>query len=286
MRHVEFNPERLTLPENWLEKVRALKLRIEEELNPKLRGKLINDNGDLWKEVKPELAKLFNFKCWYTESPQQGTDVDVDHYRPKKRVQETESTDTPHPGYWWLAFKLENYRYSCIVANRRRKDTESGVVGGKVDHFPLINEAQRARTPLCDLDAEQPVLLDPTKASDVALITFKNDGEAMPSRPEHMQRQHFRASESIKYYNLNHSDFVRCRIELRDEMDELIKGAKRYFNKLESGDADNDLAYEQSISKLRKMRSIKSPFSSFCLAYLDQFRHKEDYEGMLDGVFL
>lgn len=286
MRHVEFDPAKLTLPANWAQRVLALKKKIDLETDVEKRGKLIDANSDLWKEVKLELAKLFNFKCWYTESPQQGTDVDVDHYRPKKRVQETYKSENPHTGYWWLAFELKNYRYSCIVANRRRKDVESGQTGGKSDHFPLVNEENRAYTPTCDLEDEQPVLLDPIKFADVALITFKEDGEAMPSRPDRMQRQHHRAMESIKYYSLNHSDFVRCRLELRDEIEELTHNAKRFFNKLETGDADNDLAYEQAIKKLHKMRDIGAPFSSFCVAYLDKFRHNPDYEGVLDGIFL
>jgi len=63
-------------------------------------------------------------------------------------------------------------------------------------------------------------------------------------------------------------------------------GTLRYFNKLETGDADNDLAYEEAICRLRKMRSKEAPFSSFCVAYLDSFRHKPEYDGVLDAVYL
>ncbi|ECD4439582.1 hypothetical protein CU840_01280 [Salmonella enterica] len=287
MRHLDIDFNRLTLPDGWREKAQVLLNSLIVAENAKQRSDIINKNQEHWKAVKPMLASLFNYKCWYTEAPQQGTDVDVDHFRPKKRVQETLSTTTPHDGYWWLAFCLENYRLSCIVANRRRADVETGVTGGKADHFPLCDESMRAKTPDCDLEEEQPLLLDPLKATDVQLLQFKPDGEAMPRFPKEKHARKFRrADQSILFYSLNHSDFVRCRIELRDQIDRDVKSAKRYFNKLEASDADNDLAYEQTICRLRKMRSKEAPFSSFCIAYLDGFRHKPEFDGVLDAVYL
>jgi hypothetical protein len=287
MRHLEIEFSHLQLPDDWHVKSQALTDAMLAEPNANKRAKIIEKNQAHWKSIKPALAKLFNHKCWYTEAPQQGTDVDVDHFRPKKRVQETLSTSAPHDGYWWLAFRIDNYRFSCIVANRRRTDVETGAPGGKADHFPLCDEKKRAKTPTCDMEEEQPVLLDPLKATDVQLLQFKQDGEAMPRfSVEKSPRKFMRADMSIAYYNLNHSDFVRCRIELRDIIDKEIKAASRYYNKLETGDADNDLAYEEAIRKLRKMRSKDAPFSSFCVAYLDQYRHKIEYDGVLDGVYI
>ncbi|AYH07327.1 MULTISPECIES: hypothetical protein [Pectobacterium] len=287
MRHLDIDFNQLTLPDGWQEKARILSDSLLAAKNAEQRSEIIEKNQAHWKSVKPLLASLFNYKCWYTEAPQQGTDVDVDHFRPKKRVQETLSTTTPHEGYWWLAFCLQNYRFSCIVANRRRTDVGTGVTGGKADHFPLCDESVRANTPDCDLEEEQPILLDPLKATDVHLLQFKSDGEAMPRFSEEKHARKFmRADKSILFYSLNHSDFVRCRVELRDQIEKDVKSAKRYFNKLETGDADNDLAYEQAICRLRKMRGKEAPFSSFCIAFLDEFRHKPEYDGVLDAVYL
>ncbi|MEN4880440.1 hypothetical protein ABEI17_06900 [Pantoea agglomerans] len=287
MRHLDIDFNNLTLPDGWLKKAQELSASLLAAQDMKQRSDIIDKNQDHWKAVKPLLASLFNYKCWYTEAPQQGTDVDVDHFRPKKRVQETLSTATPHEGYWWLTFSLQNYRLSCIVANRRRTDVETGVTGGKADHFPLCEVNRRAISPTCDLDEEQPVLLDPLRATDIHLLQFKADGEAMPRFSEDKHARKFlRADQSILFYNLNHSDFVRCRIVLRDQIDKDVNAAKRYFNKLETGDADNDLAFEEAICRLRKMRSKEAPFSSFCLAYLDEFRHKPEYEGVLDAVYI
>lgn len=282
MRYVDYNRNSLALPVGWEAKVQSLEAQLLAETDAKKRAELIDKNADAWKEIKQELAKLFNFKCWYTESPQQGTDVDVDHYRPKKRVAEVSDKDKPHPGYWWLAFKLENYRYSCIVANRRRRDVETDKIGGKADHFPILNEQNRAWTPTCDCNEEQPTLLDPCKLTDVALITFKEDGEAMARYNSQTNPRLFqRADVSIDYYHLNHTDFVNARIKLRDEMDDLIRDSDRYYKKLETGDATHAHAYETTITTLRKMCNQSAPYSSFCMAYLDKYRHKD----FLVGVF-
>ena len=144
MRLIRYNPAALHLRADWAQDADDVRQQLNVEADPKKRSEIIEANKELWAEVKAELAKLSNDKCWYTESKQQGTDTDVDHFRPKKRVAEVKDKDNPHPGYWWLAFDLANYRFSCIYANRRRRDIESGDVGGKADHFPLVDEGKRA----------------------------------------------------------------------------------------------------------------------------------------------
>ena len=283
MRYVPYDHSKLTLPAGWAASVATLEARIAAEPDVGEKLKLINANAAFWKALKGELAKLFHFKCWYTEAPQAGTDVDVDHYRPKGRVAELIAAVHTHPGYWWLAFKPMNYRYSCIVANRRRCDVETGHVGGKADHFPIADEARRAWSPGDAYDDEQPDLLDPCKSSDVALLTFKEDGEAMPrfSAATH-PRLYRRAYTSINYYNLNHTDFVRARLDLREDIERHIGSARNYFRHLEKGDAVNDYAYEEAITALRKMRQPPQPYSSFCTIILDNYK----YDDELAGVFL
>ena len=126
------------------------------------------------------------------------------------------------------------------------------------------------------------ILLDPCKIADVALITFREDGQAMPRYSSNDKKRLFkRADISIEYYNLNQSDFVRARIELRKKMDGLVRDADRYYKKLETGDATNDYAYETTLKALRKMRDKFAPYSSFCMTYLDNHKHEE----FMIGVF-
>ena len=277
MRCVDYRPDDIAMPEEVVE----LRHRLSVAEHQQVRKALIDDNSHIWANAKPALRKAFFGKCWYTESPQEGTDVDVDHYRPKKRVAMANKGQEIHPGYWWLAFSPENFRYSCIVANRRRRDVQTGIVGGKADYFPLWNEKKRALAPEDDISEEEPLLLDPCKPGDVGLITYRDDGEAMPRISENESKKAFkRAAVSINLYHLNHTDFVKARVRLREKLVELVREAKRAFDKLDSGDAFHATTYENAISELRQMRKEDAPYSGFCVAYLDRVRHKPFLAGV------
>ncbi len=113
------------------------------ENDPAQRATLIDRYRGRWTALRTEYAAFTYDKCWYVECKNPGTDDDMDHFRPKLRVQE----DPTHPGYYWFAFDWTNLRLSCHRANRLRINPEDGETGGKGDHFPLIDPAQRAQTP-------------------------------------------------------------------------------------------------------------------------------------------
>ena len=115
-------------------------------------------------EVKMALERLFYDKCAYCESKITATaDWDVEHFRPKGRVAERED----HPGYYWLTYDWENLFPSCQHCNQRRRDrprwgdSSESVSGGKVDQFPLFDEATRAMSPFDDVREEDTLLIDP-----------------------------------------------------------------------------------------------------------------------------
>lgn len=279
MIQIEFDPASLELPDGWADKAAALLDQLLVEKDAVKRSRIIEKN-EIWGELRPLLKTLSNGKCWYTESPQQGTDVDVDHYRPKRRVAELMDGINPHPGYWWLAFEPSNYRFSCIVANRRRRDIETGRIGGKADSFPIQNEVSRATTPDANYAAEKPLLIDPCKPGDPPLIAFKEDGEAMPRFNASETYKHAKANKSIDLYSINHSDFVKARMQLLAEIQKWLNDARRYYLRLENGDADHEAGYTRAIAALTKMRSRAAPYSAFCAAMIDRHRHEEFMFGL------
>lgn len=93
------------------------------------------------------------------------------------------------------------------------------------------------------------------------------------------QKAYLRAHKSIEYYHLNHTDFVKARIVLRDKIKKLIREAEKAFAKLDSGDAFHADSYENAIKNLREMREIGSPYSSFCIAHLDRFKQQKFLAG-------
>lgn len=277
MRRINYDPTKINYPADWKGRATDLLNQLSNAEDGVARHKILTDpKNRIWSELKVELRDLSNGKCWYTEAKQLGTDVDVDHYRPKGRVAELVAADPAHPGYWWLAYEPENYRYSCIVANRRRHDIDTGRTGGKADHFPIQHEADRAYASTADYGAEKPLLIDPCKPYEPELITFKDDGEAMPRFPADPAYKHVKAAKSIELYSINHSDFVSARLDLRDRINDLKKDAKRFYSKLETGDAVHESAYSQAIAELAKLRSASEPFSAFCAALIEPSSH-EDY---------
>ncbi len=278
MRFIDISPDELQIPDDWKAKAEQLTKDLINEADPTKRKELIDNNAHVWGEIKPLLEKLSDGKCWYTEAKQEGTDTDVDHYRPKKKVSEE---DDNNEGYWWLSFEARNYRLSCIVANRRRKDKETGITGGKGSHFPLCVPENRATTPNCDLDGELPELLDPCDEVDVALLTFAENGEALPRHSsDSSSRFNQRASKSIELYNLNYHDFKNARIGLRDRLKELRTDAAKNYKKLAAGDAAHKEAYRQTIRDLKKYLKPEQPYSSFCKTYLENYRHEEHLLGV------
>jgi len=275
MRWVEYDATKIVYPDTWEVRAEEYFKELKAAKTDKDRKKILNDTKKrIWSELKLELRKLSHGKCWYTEALQAGTDVDVDHYRPKGRVAELLGASPPHEGYWWLAYDPANYRFSCIVANRRRHDVEAGRTGGKADHFPIQHETDRAYD--ADHASEKPLLIDPCVAHEADLITFKADGEAMPRFSVKHVYKHEKAEKSIEYYSINHTDFVTARLELRDRIKKLKKDAKRFFSKLETGDADHENGYASAIAELARLRSAAEPFSSFCAAMIDP-SPKDDY---------
>ncbi len=113
------------------------------------KGHEISAIGNKWSDLKPEFVEKFGDKCWYTETPRIGTDNHVDHFRPKGRAKKkngetasriVDGVTEQHSGYWWMAYEISNYRYSCIYANRITGE------GGKGEYFPLEEDGSRAWT--------------------------------------------------------------------------------------------------------------------------------------------
>lgn len=126
--------------------------------------KLKHDDTD----VKQALQDIYKGKCAYCERFA-GTDLEVEHYRPKNSVS---LEDLPKKskagdyGYYWLRVEWSNLLYACHECNK---------VGAKGTRFPLEDTKNRIKIPqfdsktglptnthITDLDAiEKPLLLNP-----------------------------------------------------------------------------------------------------------------------------
>lgn len=284
MRYI--NIEDVELPDDWEERARnlfsieALDELPQDEKAEKiktLKG-LIEDNSSLWSELKPFFAELSHQKCWYCEMKNLGSNNDVDHFRPKKRVIELKNT---HDGYWWLAFEWWNYRFSCEHCNRRRNiKTKDGDVssGGKWDNFPILDESKRAYSPNDHIEEEIPLLLDPTNLSDIELLWFDDEGKAVPriNVPDSTCIEHLRAYISIELYHLNHPLRVPERKKIYNRVKQLVSRGNRHYKKLILNQADSDAkkSLKDTVKDLKALIAEDAELSATARAYIFGFRGK------------
>lgn len=178
------------------------------------------------KDVVEALGVLFHKKCAYCEGRFGAFGpVDIEHYRPKGGVSE----DPAHCGYWWLAASWDNLLPSCVDCNRERYqhvategmagldwDVVAEVLAGKKNAFPIAGPA-RAGCHLDDHDAEDPLLIDPTRRDPEAHLVWSEVSDraaqslsiAVP-RVHHGQKDLYGKS-SIAIYGLNRRGLVEER---------------------------------------------------------------------------
>ena len=180
-------------------------------------------------DVLQALRDLFKKKCAYCESNFEAVSpADIEHYRPKGGVKD----DKRHGGYWWLAGSWDNLLPSCIECNRERYqhvasegmtqrdlDAIKRILSGKKNAFPIAGT--RARRPGDDHDAEDPLLIDPTRRDPDRHLSWEElnySGHASalsvvsPKRDDGKPDQY--GDESIAIYGLNRRGLVERRTAL------------------------------------------------------------------------
>jgi hypothetical protein len=214
----------------------------------------------IWRDLDAKLKVLSKGKCWYSESLNPTADKNVDHYRPKKRVDE----DPTHEGYWWLAFTWRNYRYSSQWCNQRRVDVVNGTDGGKWDHFPLPSGGFRARQERDDIELEDPDLLDPIDPDDWKLLTFRPDGRPTPAK-QPGSREYDRAAISTRVYHLDCKELVNGRRAVAGLIQRIVLDLER----LRSQIVDPKLRALYKSREVELLRAIHpdSEYSAAALAY-------------------
>lgn len=184
----------------------------------------------IWQELNQALSIISNEKCWYSESRNPTADKNVDHFRPKNRVEE----DPLHEGYWWLAFTWGNYRYASQWCNQRRNDKKNGTSGGKTDHFPLAPGSFRARLESENFELEEVDLLDPIVPEEWKLLVFRQDGHPTPAAAPGLAA-HRRAKISIDVYHLNCAELVNERRAIAGQIQRIIQDMDRLRPQITNG---------------------------------------------------
>ena len=268
----EINNAELKAQNNRTDIATARKQAISDGLDKSNRKKI-------WRDLKSELAKLQNGKCWYSESQSSGSDKDVDHFRPKNRVAE----DLTHEGYWWLAFNWNNYRYACKWCNQRRNDIANGTDGGKWDHFPISPDSFRAQKESDKWKLEEIDLLDPIDPDDWKLLTFLPNGQPTPSKLP-STREYKRAETSIQIYHLHCYELVRDRKAVATKIRQLVENMEILQPKII--DPEMRIIYKNQQKELLRSIHPNSEYSAAALAYAKAAIYKMEGEHQVTREWL
>jgi hypothetical protein len=165
------------------------------------RKELMEQNKAVYQSLRGLLLWLFRDKCAYCEVDYRSATVQVDHFRPKAKV----NGDDSHPGYYWLMFDPANLIPSCSLCNNHKRNK-----------FPI--SGLRAMNSADDLTTEQPELLNPHEDENIdAHLTVIAD-ESDPLRFGMMMPVNGspRGLASIKTYGLNNQPKIQARqMEMR-----------------------------------------------------------------------
>lgn len=114
--------------------------------------------------VKESLVAMQHNKCAFCEAkPLHVSDGDVEHFRPKGGVRQSDDDPLQQPGYYWLTYTWENLLFACERCNRRHKK----------NLFPLIDPSRRSTSHRAPIANEAPIFIDPSAEDPEQYITYR-----------------------------------------------------------------------------------------------------------------
>lgn len=260
------NPRALTL----IETAEKLKADLAAEDDPKKRKQLMKAKRQAWVDFRNLFESVYGEKCWYTESKNPGTDDDIDHFRPKGRVDECRD----HGGYWWLAFEWRNFRFSSHRGNRPRRNQDAEATLGKGDHFPLLVEDDRCYSPE-DEDREKPTLLDPTDPEDPPHLIFDMDGHtAVAPAYKDSETAVRRVKATREILHLDWHTFVAGRRAVYAEVLRLVLAGDRAEAANLRGEAGAGERLKEVAAKLIGMTGEGEEYSRAAIVYIRSFKDR------------
>ena len=215
---------------------------------------------DLWlnnPKLKKDYRGFSHDKCWYCESKLAGSDMAIDHFRPKGAVQKYLDYNYNEPlkddGYYWLKDDPANYRGSCTYSNSRREG------GGKGAYFPLADTSGYMPENGTDTTVEAPLLLDPCNKSDVNLLTFLGGSPCCSSSDPNDEK---RVKVSTELYNLDNGWIRAERMRVWENVADTI-------DDFEAG----QMSEKRCVKELKKYISHDSAYSAAAIAYINSWNN-------------
>lgn len=77
----------LNLTVEWLEKAGAVSNEIKSATTHQERKTILKKSSSIWREFYNLLPETLKKKCWYCEAEEIRSDMAIDHFRPKSKVE-------------------------------------------------------------------------------------------------------------------------------------------------------------------------------------------------------
>lgn len=221
-------------------------------------------------QLKNELKKIF-VKCAYCESQYDHVfDGDVEHFRPKGRVNEK---DPQSPGYYWLANDWENLLLSCQHCNQRRRHELYGdefiTPAGKLDQFPLKEGYVHLTNPAQSLALEEEgrLLLNPCLSDDDPESHFEYEEEKAI-----IKGLSEKGRKSIEVYALRRPFLVSDRNVKKDFLFKQMGVTKRELTRLNNDHSVEQLAiFKFELENLFFFAKPEQPYAGMARYFIKKF---------------
>lgn len=246
-----------TPPQDWVDEAEQVTDALRKAPDEAARKAIIDAKEGLWRDdrIRNWLLQQFCNKCWYTEAYESVSPIHVDHYRPKGRTRDLNGNECE--GYWWLAFKWENYRISGHLINVK-----------KLDVFPIIEGARANADDPVSLRLEAPLLIDPT-TPQAYLISYEREEDACLAVPAAgiNNLDQLRAEKTIELLGLN----IRPRLNRKRAVfwDNCLMAIKEH-----SAEGDPQalrlVRQASAVQQLKKMVDYGAEFSSVAMACIQK----------------
>lgn len=158
-------------------------------------------------------------KCYYCESKiSHGAKLQVEHYRPKAKVEAGENDHIETRGYYWLGLEWTNLLLSCPNCNGKdAKGNKFPIRGVRASPIMIVvkkekeRQLDRSQCKACEdpLSSEFPILLNPEIDHPEKYLTFNSNGYLEAHGPDPV-----RGKTSIDTMMLNRPELLYERVKV------------------------------------------------------------------------
>jgi uncharacterized protein (TIGR02646 family) len=205
-------------------------------------------------DVKQALRGAQHDKCSFCEAKVPHVcPGDIEHFRPKAAVQETEAGPLVRPGYYWLAYEWTNLLFCCELCNRRAKR----------NYFPLRYNSRRANNPSDSLTNETAVFINPADENPADHLRFK--GATVYPRTK-------RGDVTWRALELNRTELFERRLDVLEKLRVLLENHRDRAREIKKARAQGRQPRKKAVELARDIQRLLTAWQEDSAEYAAMVR--------------